>query len=94
MRSATGPAARQPLRVRHEPPVLEEAVAAAQDITGDREQQIEIAAALMGMPPEEVRGAVLRLSVASRRTRRASPGASRGGTAFIVERKRRLTGRS
>lgn len=95
MRSAAAPAARRsPLRIRHEPPVLDEAVAAAQDMTGDREQQIEIAAALMGMPAEEVRGAVLRLSAASRRTRRVSPGAARGGTAFVVERKGRLTGRS
>ena len=93
MRSAPRPAARQPLRVRHEPPVLEEAIAAAQDLTGDREQQIEIAAALMGMPAEEVRGAVLRLSASGRRTRRVSPGASRSGTAFIVERKGRLTDR-
>jgi hypothetical protein len=44
-----------PPRVRREPPTIEEAIAAAQDLTEDREQQIEIAAGFMGVPQEEVR---------------------------------------
>jgi hypothetical protein len=45
---------------RHEPPGLEEAVAAAQDLSSELESQIEIAAMLMGLPEEEVRPVVLR----------------------------------
>ena len=45
----------EPLRVRHEPPTIEEAVSAAQNLTSDLEQQVAIAAGLMGMAHEEVR---------------------------------------
>ena len=43
-----------PRRVRHDPPVLGEAIAAAQGLTDDPAEQAEIAAALMGVPVEEV----------------------------------------
>ena len=49
-----------PLRVRHEPATIEEAVLAARDLTSDIEQQVEITAGLIGMPSEEVREHVLR----------------------------------
>ena len=49
------PKMRPPLKVRHEPPTLEEAIYAAQGITPDIEQQIEIAAGLMAMPAAEIR---------------------------------------
>jgi len=66
-----------PIRVRREPPTVSEAVAAAQDLADDVEQQIEIAAGLMGLPAEEVRPHVLaakkvkpeRTVVVERRTR-------------------------
>jgi hypothetical protein len=45
----------EPLRVRHEPPTIEEAVRAAQTLTSNLEQQVEIAAGLMGMAHDEVR---------------------------------------
>ena len=45
-------------RVRHEPPTIEEAVRAAQSLTSDLEQQVAIAAGLMGMAHDEVRGHV------------------------------------
>lgn len=45
----------EPLRVRHEPPTIEEAVRAAQDVSTDIEQQVELAAGLMGMAHDEVR---------------------------------------
>ena len=45
----------EPLRVRHEPPTIEEAVRAAQSLTPDFEQQVAIAAGLMGLAHEEVR---------------------------------------
>src|SRR4051794_52523 len=41
-------------RVRRDPPTLEEAIYAAVGITDDQQQQAEIAAALMGLPYEEV----------------------------------------
>ena len=47
-----------PIRVRREPPTIPEAVAAAQDLADDLEQQVEIAAGLIGLPPR--RGAPAR----------------------------------
>jgi hypothetical protein len=43
-----------PLRMRHEPPTIEEAVRTAQNLTSDFEQQVEIAAGLMDMAHGEV----------------------------------------
>lgn len=42
-------------RVKHEPPTLEEALEAARGLTNDRQEQIEMAAALMDLPVEEVK---------------------------------------
>ena len=47
------------LRTRYDPPTVEEAVFAAQGLTGDPDQQVVIAARLIGLPEEEVRSAVL-----------------------------------
>ena len=49
-----------PRRVRHDPPTLAEAVAAARGLTDDVQQQVEIAASLMDLPPEQVRPEVLK----------------------------------
>lgn len=49
-------------RVRRDPPTVEEAVIAAQGLTDDLKQQIEIVVSLMAVAPEEARGAVLRMS--------------------------------
>ena len=46
---------RPPVRVRHDPPTLEEAVFAAQGLTEDQNEQAEIAATLMNVSPEQVR---------------------------------------
>jgi protein involved in polysaccharide export with SLBB domain len=43
---------------RHEPPTLEEAIAAAQGLTDDVASQIEIAAQLMGMDETDVKAAM------------------------------------
>jgi hypothetical protein len=51
-----------PRRVREEPPTLEDAVFAARGLSDDPQQQAEIAAALIGMPVEKVRVAVLKAS--------------------------------
>ncbi len=42
-------------RVRHDPPTLKEAIVAAQGLTDQLQEQIEIAAALMDLPVETVR---------------------------------------
>lgn len=44
-----------PLRVRHEPPTVVEALAAASDLSDDAEERIAIAAGLMGVAVDEVR---------------------------------------
>jgi hypothetical protein len=49
------PKMRPPFKVRHEPPTLEEAIYAAQGVTTDIEQQIELAAELMNLPAAEIR---------------------------------------
>jgi hypothetical protein len=47
-----------PRRVRRDPPTLEEAIFAAVGITDDQDAQAEIAAALMGLPLEQVKAEV------------------------------------
>ena len=47
-------------RVRRDPPTIAEAIAAARDLTDDVQQQIEIAASLMNLPPDQVRPEVLK----------------------------------
>lgn len=49
-----GAKAKPPLRVRHEPPTLDEAIYAAQGLSDKLSEQIEIAASLMGLSAEEV----------------------------------------
>jgi len=48
-------------RVRHDPPTVEEAVIAAQGLTDDLKEQIEIVASLMKVSLDEARGVVLRM---------------------------------
>lgn len=54
------------VRPRHEPPTIDEAVVAAQGLSDDIDQQSEIAALLMGVPEQDVRPAVQRLSAGPR----------------------------
>lgn len=49
-----------PRRVRRDPPTVAEAVAAARGLTDDVHEQIEIAASLMDLPPEQVKPEVLK----------------------------------
>jgi hypothetical protein len=49
-----------PRRVRRDPPTVAEAVAAARGLTDDVQEQIEIAASLMDLPPDQVRPEVLK----------------------------------
>src|SRR6516225_12044955 len=72
-------------RVRRDPPTLDDAVLAAQGLTEDLEGQIEIVVALMSVPPDEARRAVLKMRRPD--SRLTIPG--RGGVArdVVVERK-------
>jgi hypothetical protein len=78
-----------PRRVRQEPPSLEEAVAAASDLTDDLQQQAELAASLMGVPVEQVRAAVTRAAAQRKRQVGTVGVTARGGVqrAVVVERK-------
>jgi hypothetical protein len=49
-----------PRRVRDEAPTLAEAIAAAQGMSDELDQQAEIAAALMGLPADQVRAELLK----------------------------------
>lgn len=61
-------------RTRHDPPDVEEAVAAARGLTDDIDSQVEIAAGLIGLPEDAVRSVVIQASVQPP-TVRAAPGA-------------------
>jgi hypothetical protein len=74
-------------RVRRDPPTLDDAVLAAQGLTEDLDGQIEIVAALMSVPAEAARRAVLQM----RRPDSLLTIPGRGGIAraVVVERKPR-----
>ena len=81
-----------PRRVRHDPPTLAEAIAAARGLTDDVTQQVEIAAALMDLPPDEVRPEVLKAAAAATAMRKevteiAYVGRSGAPRTVVVERK-------
>jgi hypothetical protein len=82
-------------RVRHDPPTLEEAIFAARGLTDDLEEQVEIAASLMGLPPEEVKVAALKAAQRKDVKPATIVRAARSERAVIVERKapRRMIGR-
>lgn len=73
-----------PIRPKHEPPSLDEAIAAARCITTSPEQQVEIAAALIGLPKEEVRRQLLALPA------QADPPRSGAASRAVVVERRRL----
>ena len=72
------------LRTRYDPPTLEEAVFAAQGLTSDPDQQVAIAARLIGLADHEVRPAVLKARSTARGTHVQVAGARR---AVLVEHK-------
>jgi hypothetical protein len=83
-----------PRRVRDEPPSLDEAIFAARGLSDDPKAQAEIAASLMGVPPEEVRVAMLRAGQRKDTgTVTFTKRAGGGERAVVVERKptRRVT---
>jgi hypothetical protein len=89
-----------PVRVRQEPPTVAEAVAAAQGLTPDLEQQVDITAGLLGLTPDEARPFVLEAPPLNLQ-RPAAPQRSYTGTdvsrrsagpVVVVERRSRLAG--
>ena len=79
-------------RVRRDPPTVEDAVLAAQGLTDEPSEQVEIVASLMEISAEEAKGVVLRMgqrkevnhiTVATRSTR---PGQMSVPRAVVVER--------
>lgn len=74
-------------RIKHDPPTLEEALVAAECMTDDFDQKVEIAAALMGLPIEEVRA---KASRPAPRTTSLPVFAGRGrpSRSVVVERKK------
>jgi hypothetical protein len=77
-------------RVRHDPPTLKEAIAAAQDLSDKLQDQIEIAAGFMDLPVEDVRAEVMK-SATPRKAARIVTSSGREGSSrtVIVERKSR-----
>ncbi len=53
-----------PRRVRQEAPTVVEAISAARDLSDDIDQQVDIAASLIGMPADQVRAELLKLAPA------------------------------
>jgi hypothetical protein len=78
-------------RVRHDPPTLQEAMAAAQGLTDQLLEQIEIAASLMDLPVDEVRSEVMKTMAPMRKTvQTVTPSGRAGiGRTVVVERRTR-----
>ncbi|MFZ1962319.1 MAG: hypothetical protein WAU78_02420 [Roseiarcus sp.] len=78
-------------RVREDPPTIEDALIAAESLTDDLAQRVEIAAALMGVSPDEVRALASKQANLSRGRSTLVAGRNR---AVVVEYKRPRTIRS
>ena len=75
-------------KVRHDPPTLSEAIAAAQGLSDDAAEQAEIAAGLIGMPVAEVKAEIQKLAPDRRAVRLVTaPSRDKGVRTVIVERK-------
>lgn len=73
-------------RVRHDPPTLKEAILAAQGLTDQVLEQVEIAAALMDLPVDEVRAEVLK-SASPRKSEQIVTSSGRTPRTVVVERR-------
>ena len=86
--SATWQTKYGPRRVRRNPPTLGEALVAAQGLTDDREQQVAIAAGLMGVPVDDARAELRRMAPDRRATlTMVAPSRDKGSRTVVVERK-------
>jgi hypothetical protein len=73
-------------RVKHEPPTLDDAIFAARGLTDNVQQQVEIAASLIGLPPDEVRPAVLKSAQSAQQLTLVQPTGGRSPRTVVVER--------
>ncbi len=91
MTRKTGPAWNTkygPRRVRHDPPTLAEAIAAARDLTDQPDQQAEIAASLIGLSQDQVKAELAKLAPQPKTSNTiAFTGRAGVQRAVIVERK-------
>ena len=74
-------------RVRRDPPTVEEAVQAAQGLTDELSEQIEIVASLMEVSADEARSAVLRLGQRKDVSRFTIAGRAGAPRTVVVERR-------
>ena len=76
-------------RVRREEPVLAEAIAAAQGLSDDIDEQADIAASLMGLPRDQVHAELLKSAPRSKDIVRtvSFTGPPSAPRTFVVERK-------
>jgi hypothetical protein len=73
-------------RVKNEPPTLDDAIFAARGLTDNLQQQVEIAASLIGLPHEEVRAAVLKSNQGAKQLTLVQPTTGRTQRTVVVER--------
>jgi hypothetical protein len=77
-----------PRRVRQEAPTLAEAIIAAQGLSEELDEQTEIAAALMGLPYDEVRAALVKTAPPRKdKTSVVFTGPASAPRTIVVERK-------
>jgi hypothetical protein len=74
-------------RVRRDPPTIEEAVVAAQGLTDELKEQVEIVASLMEITVDEARGVVLRMGQRKEVNRVTVTGRVGAPHAVVVERR-------
>ncbi|MEW6438986.1 MAG: hypothetical protein AB1508_17650 [Pseudomonadota bacterium] len=75
-------------RVRQDPPTLDEAIAAAQGLSDELDEQIEIAAGFMALPVDVVRAEVLKAAKPVKAARVVvAPSREGAARTVIVERK-------
>ncbi len=74
-------------RVRFDPPTLKEAILAARGLTGELQQQAEIATSLMELPVELVRAELLKTAPARGSAQIVTNGREGTARTVIVERK-------
>jgi 2-phospho-L-lactate guanylyltransferase (CobY/MobA/RfbA family) len=75
-------------KVRHDPPTLAEAIAAAQGLSDDPTEQMEIAAGLMDLPLADVKAEMQKMAPDRRAVRLVTaPSRDKGLRTVVVERK-------
>jgi hypothetical protein len=78
-----------PRRVRNDAPTLQEAIAAAQGLSDTLDEQADIAAALIGLPREQVRAELLKAAPSRKAAAQsvAFVGSASAPRTIVVERK-------